>query len=387
VRRLAPALLILTGAAVPVSAQARPRFPGPSPAPVVTRVGGRAAVTPTAAVAPDGVAYLAWNSETGVALCRIPRRGSRCRPRAAVRDGVDGFREPPLLSVLPHGVVRLVSCDANGSPLLFESSDGGLRFARVARLGRGQYFGGAFGPGGRVLLTDDEDGLGTLVAGGAAPVRPGARFAVHDPAILAASGAAGWAGRTPVVAGATVGGAFAWHWDGRGSPARPRSWVRERLRAAAHTAIASGPRGLFLLQDGPNPAGPDRLRLWRWRADRFDRVAALPRATSAGATDAIALAQDGAGALVAVWDEAATRRLAAAVSLDGGRRWGGARTIAGRVAPVSRLTVALGRDGRGIVGYDSIQGRVWMARISVAELRTRALSSRSREPISASGRG
>jgi hypothetical protein len=370
VRRRAVAVLSLAGAlAAAAPSAARVHFPGPYQPPVVQQVGGRAAATPTVAVDSAGVAYLAWNTETGVALCRIARRGSRCRPRAVIHDGVDAFREPPLLSVRGDGIVRLVSCNASGSPVLFQSTNGGRHFKRIGPLGTGQYFGGAFGPGKRLLLTDDENGLGTLIADRAGSSKSGAPFTMHDPAILGNSSAAAWKGRTPVVAGAIVGRALAWHWTGRGSPADARDWKAERLGRADHLAMASGPRGLFLLQDGANPDGPDLLHLWRWRHGRFVRAGHLPRATSSSATDAIALAEDGHGALVAAWDASPIGQLNVAVSVDGGRRWSSVRTINGEVSPVFRLTLALGRTGRGILAYDSVQGHVWMARISVAALR------------------
>ncbi len=383
-RRRTVAVLTLAGAlAAAAPTLARPRFPGPYKPPVVQRVGGRAAVTPTVAVASDGDAYLAWNTETGVALCRIAPHRSRCRPRAVVRDGVDAFREPPLLSVRAHGVVRLVSASAGGSPVLFRSADGGRRFERIGPLGQGQYFGGAFGPGARLLLTDDEDGLATLVAGRAGPGASRTRFAVHDQGVLGNSSAAAWTGRTPVIAGAIVGRALAWHWSRRGSPADPREWRRETLGRAAHIAMASGPRGLFLLQDGANPEGPDLLRLWHWRHGRFLRDGHLPRAASATATNAIALAQDAHGALVAAWDATPLSQVDVAVSVDGGRHWSSERTITGGVTPVFRLTVALGAGGRGILAYDSVQGRVWLARISVAGLR-RSVGSAARRTSAAS---
>jgi hypothetical protein len=370
VRRRTVAVLTLAGALVAAApSAARPHFPGPYQPPVVQRVGGRAAVTPAVAIASSGVAYLAWNTETGVALCRIAARGSKCRPHAVVDDGVDAFREPPLLSVRAHGVVRLVSSNASGSPLLFRSTDGGRHFRRIGPLGDGQYFGGAFGPGTRLLLTDDENGLATLIADHAGPADSRARFAIHDQGILGNSSGAGWSGRTPVVAGAVVGRALAWHFSGHGSAANPRHWLRQHLGRASHIAMASGPRGLFLLQDGADPDGPDLLRLWRWRHGRFVRDGHLPRATSGTATNAIALAQDGRGALVAAWNAAPFNQVDAAVSVDGGRHWSSERTISGSVSPVFRLTVALGHDGRGILAYDSVQGRVWMARISVAALR------------------
>lgn len=369
-RRRAVAVLTLAGAlAAAATSAARPHFPGAYRPPVVHRAGGRAAVTPAVAVDSRGVAYLAWNTETGVALCRIAPRRSRCRPHAVVHDGVDAFREPPLLSARAHGVVRLVSSDAGGSPLLFRSADGGRRFHRVGPLGDGQYFGGAFGPGPRLLLTDDENGLATLIARRAGPSQSRAMFAVHDQGILENSSAAAWMGRTPVVAGAVVGRALAWHWTGRGSPTDPRDWPRQHLGRAAHIAMASGPRGLFLLQDGANPDGPDLLRLWRWHHGRFARAGHLPRAASASATNAIALAEDPGGALIAVWNAAALNQIDAAVSIDGGRRWTSERTITGDASPVFRLTLALGRGGRGLLAYDSVQGRVWMSRISVAALR------------------
>jgi hypothetical protein len=141
--------------------------------------------------------------------------------------------------------------------------------------------------------------------------------------------------------------------------------------------MASGPRGLFLLQDGANPDGPDLLRLWRWRHGHFARDGHLPRAASATATNAIALAQDARGALVAAWDATPLSQVDVAVSVDGGRHWSSERTITGEVTPVFRLTLALGAGGRGILAYDSVQGRVWMARISVAGLR-RSVGSASR---------
>jgi hypothetical protein len=384
VRRRTVAVLTLAGAlAAAAPTLARPHFPGPYKPPLVQRVGGRAAVTPTVAVASGGDAYLAWNTETGVALCRIAPHRSRCRPRAVIRDGVDAFREPPLLSVRAHGVVRLVSSNASGSPVLFESTDGGRRFERIGPLGQGQYFGGAFGPGARLLLTDDENGLATLVADRAGRSASRAEFAIHDQGVLGNSSAAAWTGRTPVIAGAIVGRALAWHWSGHGSPADPRDWRRETLGRAAHIAMASGPRGLFLLQDGANPDGPDLLRLWRWRHGRFARDGHLPRAASATATNAIALAQDADGALVAAWDATPLGQIDVAVSVDGGRHWSSERTITGDVTPVFRLTVALGAGGRGILAYDSVQGRVWMARISVAGLR-RAVGSAVRRASPAS---
>jgi len=286
-----------------------------------------------------------------------------------IRDGIDGFREPPLLSARADGVVRLVSCDAEGSPVLFESTDSGRRFTRVGPLGHGQFFGGAFGPGRRLLLTDDEDGLSTLITDQVRSGRSHTGYTIHDPAVLENSGAAGWAGRIPVVTGAVVGRAVAWHWTGRGSAADRRDWVRERLAPAEHTAMAPGPRGLFLLQDGANSDGPDLLRLWRWHHGRFTRDGHLPRGVTSSATDAIALAQDGHGALVAAWDASPAGQLDASVSVDGGRRWSSVRTLAGEVSPVFRLALGFGRGGRGILAYDSVNGQVWMSRISVAQLR------------------
>jgi hypothetical protein len=144
--------------------------------------------------------------------------------------------------------------------------------------------------------------------------------------------------------------------------------------------MAAGPRGLFLLQDGADPAGPDLLRVWHWRGERLVQSGHLPRSASAGATDAIALAQNGRGTLVAAWQESATGQLDVAASVDAGLRWGPAHAIDDELPPIVHLTLAFGRGGRGIIGWDSNQGGVSAALISTGELRRPLGLSAARTP-------
>ncbi len=331
------------------------------------RVGGPAAQSPSVAVAPHGTAYLAFNDTRGVALCAIPRGTARCRPHPVIDDGVNDFLAPPLLGAGAGGGVDLVSAaDPAGAIMLLRSQDRGAHVRRVATLGHGEFFGGAFGPRGRVLLTDDQDGLTTLVA---RPGSPTSRFTQRDGAVAPGSSAAGWIGDVPVVTADTPHGGVSWALTGDGSPARGRDWTRRRLAADQLDAMAGGRRGLFLLQVETARDRRDALVVWRWRGDRFRPAARLPASGPATGIGGVALAQTARGALLAAWYDSADAAIFAEVSIDGGRHWSAPRELVSEVAPVDRMSVAVGRSGGGVIAYDSQRGGVWVDPVSVGAIR------------------
>jgi hypothetical protein len=307
---------------------------------------------PSVAVDATGTGYVVYNDEPPgqvdepVGLCVIPRGASHCSSnRDVIIDGQSGEAQPALISATGNGQLEIASgrCCFN-SNVAIVSSNGGATFSDPASIGDIIYFDGAIGPGGQVLFVDDSiiNGIFSEVGSPATPADGSATL--FDPA-PGGSAIAGWAGGTPVVVGAGTETAAAIY-SGSGDVNDGANWNNVRVPGStSNPSMASGPVGLFLLQDTGDFQG--RLTIRRFEGNGFGRAHVIVNANS---TEGTALAEDNSGRLVAIWYENGT--IFASASRDRGVRWSRPRAIATDVQLPSRLNAAVAPDGSGWLVYD-----------------------------------
>jgi hypothetical protein len=304
---------------------------------------------PSIAVDAGGTGYVAWNDEPPgqvdepVALCVIAPGSSSCASkRDVIIDGESGEAQPPLLSATGHGQVALASgrcCEVGDVEML--SSDGGATFTSPAVIGDEIYFEGAIGPAGQVLFVNDTSGVTSQLGAIGAPADTTATLIDPAPGL---STPTGWAGNTPVVVG---GGTetIAAIYSGSGDPNDGANWRNVRVPGSTfEPSVASGPHGLYLLQDAGSEQG--RLAVRKFNGHGFGRAHVV---VITDLTEGVALAEDAAGRLVATWYE--DGKMFASASRDGGVHWSRRRVIATDVPSPDRMEAALGPDGRGWLVY------------------------------------
>lgn len=317
---------------------------------------------PTAIVDPAGIAYVAYNGVNGdVMACAVPGSGPfACAPHTVIADGENAEAQPPLLAAPAPHVLEMVSARGPNNQVFYGSSDGARAFVREGPIGPGDYFAGAIGPDGEVVTDIFELGFEVSVGSVAAPAPPvtGPVGTVGNSTLLARSGAgeqvAAWAGHTPIaIRSNATQGTYAYTFDG-GSVLDPRDWKRQRIGDTNDLAIASGPHGIYVLQQ---PFLSDRLSLThRGRRGRFSRQRLAPRSIYAANVGGVALAQDGKGRLIAAWYTSFGDELVAAVSPDG-VHWTQSRVLARHVPLVGRMSMAVGAHGDGVLTWERTGGQ------------------------------
>ncbi len=332
---------------------------------------------PSVAINSTGTAYVAWNGadqpptkDQPVMLCVVGAGAPGCAaPRMILRDGFSASAQPALVDAPAPGVVRVVSARTNGpGDVELDSSNGGVTFSAPRTIASKFYFSGAFGPRGLVLVSGTFVDLHFQIG---APTAPALGDAATLPLPAAGGSIAGWSGATPVIVAGTVrDGTFASSWSGRGNLNDAATWMSGRVGGRSlRPALASGPRGLFLLQD--QRINQTRLTVRRFVGGRFGPARLVAKTIPAVGT---ALAQDSAGRLLAVWYVPIKGQLRAAASRDGGRHWSRPRTIAAHVPVPGRMSAALGPSGRGWLAYELNVG----SQIHLVKLNAPALLRRRR---------
>ena len=177
-------------------------------------------------------------------------------------------------------------------------------------------------------------------------------------------------GRPVFVYGAALPGLRSRAWNGQGDIHDPATWSAPRRIADSNDyALATGPRGLWLLYGDFNHGGANPVIARKWAGEKFGRAHRVPRGRL-GLADIINLgfAQSPQGEMVAVWYNSPRDRLEYAASRTGSR-WTTPRVLAWGVALPHRISVALGADGRGLVVYDpNFGGDIHAVPISVRSL-------------------
>jgi hypothetical protein len=308
---------------------------------------------PTVAVDANGTGYVAYNDEPPgqndepVGLCVIPRGATRCSTNHDVlADGFSGEAQPALISATGNGQLTVAAGRAAGSgDVEMVSHDGGSTFTGPVAIGGLIYFDGAIGPSGQILLTQANSLDGLLAQEGSigSPADLTATLINPDPGL---SSPAAFVGNTPVVIGGgreTVAAIY----SGSGDPNDGANWNNVQVPGSSERpSVASGPAGLFLLQDTGEFEG--KLTIRRFEGNRFGPAHVI---VVTNFTLGTALAEDAAGRLVAMWyDDRGT--MFAAASRDLGVHWTRPHVIATDVQLPSRMSAALGPDGTGWLGYD-----------------------------------
>jgi hypothetical protein len=306
---------------------------------------------PNLAVDGAGTGYVVWNDEPPgqvdepVALCVIAHGSTHCASkRDVIIDGESGEAQPPLISASGHGQLAIASgrcCTVGDVETL--SSDGGATFTPPAVIADDIYFDGAIGPAGQGLFVraDGIDGVTSQLGGLGAPADSTATLINPTPGTEAPTG---WAGNTPVVI-ASGKETIAAIYSGSGDPNDGANWRNVRVPGSTfEPSVASGPHGLYLLQDTGDLQG--RLTVRRFDGTRFARAHVVVKTDL---TEGTALAEDASGRLVAAWYE--DGRMSASASRDGGVHWTRAHVVATDVPSPDRMLAALGPDGRGWLVY------------------------------------
>lgn len=228
---------------------------------------------PTVAVDANGTGYVAYNDQPPgrddqpVGLCVVAPGASRCSSnRDVLVDGNSGEAVPPLISATGSGHLTLAAgrcCGIDNVEMV--SNDAGSTFTAPETIGSLIYFDGAIGPAGQALFVDGDtlNGVQAQVGSPGSPADLTATLmssvAVHAPAA--------WAGSTPVVVGgghSTIAASY----SGSGDPNDGANWNNVRVPGASYApSLASGPTGLFLLQDTGLIDG--RLTIRRFEGSRF----------------------------------------------------------------------------------------------------------------------
>ena len=308
---------------------------------------------PSIAVDATGTGYVAYNdqppgqNDQPVGLCVVRPGTARCASnRDVLIDGNSGEAQPALISATGDGQLVLASgrCCGNDDVVML-SSNGGATFTAPETIGGLIYFDGAIGPGAHVLFDQANSLDGTLAQEGS-PGNPADLTATLVNPATGLSAPAAWSGNKPVVVSSgneTVASIY----SGSGDPNDGANWNNVRVPGSTfHPSMASGPAGVFLLQDTGTFNG--RLTVRRFEGNGFGPAHVIVNFHGSQGT---ALAEDAAGHLVAMWyDNNGT--IWAAASREDGVRWTRPHAIATDVQLPSRLSAALGPDGRGWLVYD-----------------------------------
>jgi hypothetical protein len=247
-----------------------------------------------------------------------------------------------------------------------QSLDGGASWSAPVPFGQGRFFEGAFGPQGMVLSFYREFryrpyGAPAETTG---EVDIGAQLGVGSAVGVAPDG------RPVFVYGAAVPGLRSRTWNAQGDVHDPATWSAPRLVGySSYYALATGPRGLWLLYADSDHSGGDPVIARKWAGEKFGRAHRVPRGRL-GYANLINLgfAQSPQGEMVAVWYNSPSHRLEYSASKTGSR-WTAPRVLATGVELPSRISVALGADGRGLVLYDpNFGGDIHAVPISVRSL-------------------
>jgi hypothetical protein len=313
---------------------------------------------PGVAVDAAGTAHVAYNNDyiddAGQPLmyCAWPKAARTCAPRAIISDGASPFAQPALVRTGPApNEVAIVS--ARGSIEAVQSLDGGATFGAPAAFGQGRFFDGVFGPQGMVLSFDGEFRYSPFAgpADNSAIVDLGGGLGVNsvvgvDPG-----------GRPVYVFGAALPGIKVRAWSGQGDIHDPLTWsAASRIAYSNDFALANGPRGLWLVYADFNRGGSNPVIARKFSGQRFGRAHRIP-AGRLGRSSIIGLGygQSPTGQMAAVWYNSPLDRLEYSASKTGAR-WTPARVLATGVELPSRIQVALGADGRGLVVWDENSG-------------------------------
>lgn len=307
---------------------------------------------PSIAVDANGTGYIAYNDEPPgqvdepVGLCVIPAGASQCSSNQDVlADGQSGEAQPALISASGNGQLTIVSgrcCFDNDE--VMTSTDGGASFSDPVSIGGLTYFDGAIGPGGDVLLVNynTDFSINSQISSAASPAGDSATLFNPQPGD---SAVAGWSGGTPVVV-ASGSETYAAIYSGSGDPNDGASWNNVRVPGSTFDpSMASGPDGLFLLQDTGD--FQRRLTIRRFDGNGFGPAHVI---TITNESQGTALAEDPSGRLVAVWYDDGT--MFASASRDLGVHWSRPRVVATEVNLPSRMEAALGPNGNGWLVYD-----------------------------------
>jgi hypothetical protein len=311
---------------------------------------------PSVAVDGNGTGYVAYNdqppgqNDEPVGLCVIPHGASRCSSNTDVlADGSSGEAQPALVSAAGNGLVAIVSgrCCFNSVEAI-TSADGGATWTAPNTIGDLIYFDGAIGPTGQVLLVQDNSLEGIFSQVSSLTGQPNGSATLFNPP-PGGNAIAGWSGNTPVVVGSGTETAAAIY-SGSGDPNDGANWDNVRVPGStSNPSMASGPAGLFLLQDTGEFQG--RLTVRKFEGTGFGPAHIVHLASGSEAT---ALAEDPAGRLIAMWYESGT--IFASASADQGVHWSRFRVIATDVDQPGRMNAALGPDGTGWLVYENLGG-------------------------------
>lgn len=340
--------------------------------------------SPGVAVDAAGVAHVSFSqavpgTATGqetVAYCPLAASGRlACAPRTALRDG--GLTGPTYvnpISVDPTGrALAIASCRVNRTgdageviATAVRSLDGGATFSAPIDLGhKTACSDGAYGPDGTVTLVGSLVNTTSLRASLAGP--PATQIAqllpgtVQDPAV-------DYYGQRPVVVAQTTHGSLLSSiWSGVGDANAGATWSprSRRIGRYDHVDLDSGARGLLLI--GQTQFGT-RVVVHHFNGQRFGRGTVVHRRRRLALGGHVAIAQDGRGRVLALWQERSARVLFASASRDG-RRWSSPITIARSASShPGKLEVAVDPAGRGVAVWTDNDKRLLAVRLNIGHV-------------------
>jgi len=243
------------------------------------------------------------------------------------------------------------------------SGDGGASFGLQISIGDNiTYFAGAIGAHGTVAVGDGATFQATHLAG---PLEQ--RTVNLNPGTSSFQAVSFSGGRPVYVSGGAAPTPLVRQWSGNGDIMDASTWSRvRRAPKMAYYALDHGPRGLWLGHEHLTTGG-DVVQVRRFRKGRF-RSPHTIRGSLGNVLDT-AIAQDAKGRFAITWYDSRRDAVRVAASRNG-RRWSHARTILHMPNFPSRMSIALGRDGRGLLVTDqgSPSRRILVARIDVKRL-------------------
>ncbi|MDO8210842.1 hypothetical protein [Conexibacter sp. CPCC 206217] len=356
--------------------------PGLAAAPVALSPAG---IFPDVHVDAAGTSHIVWNEDDGgnadvLRYCRLRRGATTCDNPAATQRLVPakeyGPGDDPAFNVdqsgprvlaignqlillsyrYPTGWEKPDGSDPSRTLLAWVSDDGGNSFTGPAIVGDAEINGGVVAFGAEndptILAIDQTSACGSCVQA----IRPGA-FTSAKAALGAPSANQAYYGSLAVDGGLPVA-AFAdlnrtsvvRRWSGTGSPGDAATWGPPQTIPGDEPKLASGPSGLFMLNQ-PRFAGA-------WSVRRLAGSAVGSPTTISDTDDAVLpdLFQDPGGRLFAAWesrggDEPGVRLR----SSVGGGSWTPAALLA-RGTGNGQLALGATTDGGGVLAFNSSGG-------------------------------
>jgi hypothetical protein len=351
---------------------------------------------PVVAMDPAGTAFIAWQTDTTIGFCRLPRRAQACDARAELPFAYEfsGGHRLHLVRRDDGALLLVLSRNreaSSGETVLFASADAGASWSGPAVIAGGSY---GFD---HVALTGDGGSLMTVsgsidrltfqrtpLGGGETRTLELGDGLVADPDVMTLPD-----GRVLLVwyhSGEGIG----WRVFGGGDPFDVNAWGAPRLEPSSggQPLLVKGRRGVFLLYQRSSITQNVTARIAPWALRSFDAKRNRWRAPRQAGGDRFVYGdsdfeQDAGGRLhIASATAGGPTKWGCVVYTRTGRRssqWFGPTTVLFRTRDPQRLPsfarLGVAADGKGIVAWTDKQDGIWVQSLKQKPGRARTLAA------------